>query len=140
MKNNNRRKHPRISICRLVKISFSTAPNSAALTHIVDLSESGLRFHVKDLSDSGFQMSVPDADSGTASGKMLAHIKAGDVLLFRLKLDPEHPEISMLGKMAWIEREMTPAGHVRMRAGVEIMDLAENDRKMIQVYVSAFHD
>ena len=137
-KKDNRRKHSRASLCRLVKISFSKASSSAESTNVHDISQAGMRFHVTDLSDTGFQLSSPGLEREESSFKALAQIKKGDTLFFRLNLDPQHAEISVLGRMAWIVREELKFGSVRMRAGIEFIDVSEADLKLIQVYVSAF--
>ncbi len=138
-KKDNRRKHSRVSLCRLVKIRFSKAAAPAELTNVYDVSEAGMRFHVTDLSDTGFQLSAPDLERGRSAFQALSGIKKGDTLFFRLNLDPQHAEISVLGRMAWVTRETTKSGQIRMRAGMEFLDVAEADLKLIQVYVSAFH-
>jgi c-di-GMP-binding flagellar brake protein YcgR len=138
-KKDNRRKHRRVSLCRLVKIRFPKASAPAETTNVYDLSQAGMRFHVTDLSDTGFQLSAPGLERGQSAFQALSDIKKGDTLLFRLNLDPQHAEISVLGRMAWIAREATKTGYVRMRAGIEFLDVAEADLKLIQVYVSAFH-
>ena len=135
----NLRKHSRVSLCRLVKIRFSKADNPAELTNLFDLSESGMRFHVTDLSDTGFQLSAPGLQPGDSTFKAMSEVKKGDTLLFRMKLDPDHPEIAVLGSLAWVKRESLASG-VRLRAGIQFLDISENDLKMIQVYVSAFHN
>ena len=137
-KKDNRRKHSRVSLCRLVKIRFSKATAPAEYSNVFDISEAGMRFHVTDLSDTGFQLSAPGFEPGESSFKALSEIRKGDTLFFRLNLDPQHTEISVLGRMAWITREATKAGNVRLRAGIEFIDVAEADLKLIQIYVSAF--
>ena len=137
-KTDNRRKHSRVSLCRLVKISFSKATSSSETTNVHDLSQAGMRFHVTDLSGTGFQLSAPGLERSQSAFKSLAEIKKADTLLFRLNLDPQCAEISVLGRVAWITREAMKTGYVRMRAGIEFLDVAEADLKLIQVYVSAF--
>lgn len=137
-KKDNRRKHGRVSLCRLVKIRFTKAEAPAELTNVFDISEAGMRFHVTDLSDSGFQLSAPGLERGQAAFKALSDIKKGDTLYFRLNLDPQHAEISVLGRLAWVVREPSKTGVIRMRAGIEFVDVAEADLKLIQIYVSAF--
>ncbi len=136
-KDQNRRKHVRVSLCRLVKIGFSKLTKSVELANIFDLSESGLSFHVTDLSSSGFQISAPGIQAEGLAFKALGGIKKADTLFFRLKLDPNREEVSVLGKVAWVTRKPTPSG-LRLRAGIQFVDLAEEDLKLIQLYISAF--
>ena len=131
------RKNRRVSICRLVKIRFPKATDASAITNLVDLSESGMRFHVTDLSVEGFQLSAPGLQAEEPAFKAFSGIKKGDTLLFRMKLDPDHPEIAVLGRLAWVKRESVVSG-VRLRAGIQFLDVSDADLKMIQVYVSAF--
>jgi c-di-GMP-binding flagellar brake protein YcgR len=137
-KKDNRRKNSRVSLCRLVKIRFSKASAPAELTSLFDLSEAGMRFHVTDLSDTGFQLSAPGLERGQSAFKSLSGIKKGDTLFLSLNLDPQCPEISVLGRIAWVVREATKSDLIRLRAGIEFVDITESDLKLIQVYVSAF--
>ncbi len=136
----NRRKHNRVSLCRLVKIRIpEPGATTSKLTNIFDFSESGLRFHVIDVSDTGFQLSAPGLDAKEAIYKPLLNSKKGDMLVFCLKLDPESPEISMFGRLAWVVREVTKAGHTRLRAGVEFIDVSKTDHERIKDFVTAFN-
>ena len=54
-----------------------------------------------------------------------------------MKLDPDLAEITVLGSLAWVKRESMASG-VRLRAGIQFLDVSDADLKMIQVYVSAF--
>ena len=136
--NANRRSNRRVSLCRLVKISFSKKTHSAELSHVTDTSGAELLFHVTNLSDSGFQLSAPGLEKSQPAYEALTQIKRDDTLFFRLKLDPQHSEISLLGKIAWVTRERTKSGIVQLKAGIAFLDIADSDLKLIQVFVSAF--
>lgn len=137
-KKENRRQHVRITLCRLVKIQTPHEPRISEISHIYDLSESGLRFHVTDLSNTGFQISVPAMEGDQPVMTAFSSLQKGDSLSFQIKLDPEHPVISTSGKIAWVSREAVSGGKIRVKSGVEFVGLSAEDRKLIQIYVAAF--
>jgi c-di-GMP-binding flagellar brake protein YcgR len=136
----NRRKHARISLCRLVKIQLSKTSSQSEISQLYDVSESGMRFHVTDLSKTGFKMSSPGMEPGSASAQNLLSVKKGDTLFFRMRIDPEHDDVAVLGILAWVTRSKSVGGAIRLKAGVQFVDISDKDRKLIQVYVSAFQD
>jgi len=130
----NRRKHARVSLCRLVKIQTEKKSGPSEISQTYDISEAGMRFHVTDISSTGFKLSLPAIEGDLP----FASLKKGDKLHFRINLDPDHPAVALLGKVAWVSRETVSGGMIRVKSGVEFVDVSEADRKLIQVYVSAF--
>lgn len=134
----NRRKHARISLCRLIKIQPSKASTQSEITQLYDVSESGMRFHITDLSSTGFRMSSVDLKPEAA--QTVHEFKKGDTLFFRMRIDPEHDDVAVLGTLAWVKRSKAMDGGIRLKVGVQFVDISDSDRKLIQVYVSAFQD
>lgn len=139
-KSENRRKHARISLCRLVKIQLSKTSSQSEISQLFDVSESGMRFHITDLSKTGFKMSSPYLEPGSVSTQTLLGMKKGETLFFRMRIDPEYDDVAVLGMLAWVTRSKGVDGTIRLKAGVHFVDISDRDRKLIQVYVSAFQD
>lgn len=132
-KRENNRSYSRISISRLVKVQLPKAAGDKKLAQVSDLSESGLSMRVMELSGDGLQFSASDTESPAASAS-LSQIKKGDMISLRLQLDPKRPEISVMGRLVWLKKESGG----RLRVGLQFVNISEMDRKLIQVYVSAY--
>jgi len=139
-KQENRRKYARIALCRLVKIQPSKTSSQAEISQLFDVSESGMRFHVTDISKTGFKMSSPNLEPDSVSTQTLLGMKKGDTLFFRMRIDPEHDDVAVLGVLAWVTRSKGLDGAIRLKAGVHFVDISDRDRKLIQTYVSAFQN
>ena len=97
-----------------------------------------MKLHVVDLSKEGLQLEASNLKSVPAPAFDLSKLKEGEKLSFCLHLDPESPDVLVLGKVVWVDEEVHSGEIVRIRVGIQFMNLSEVDCKRIQLYVAAF--